>query len=54
MLTRIFEYFRRQRDYKRTYNELSRLTTRELEDIGVHRGMISRLAYEHAYGAKDA
>lgn len=34
-LTRINDEFRRWRDQRRTFNELSRLTARQLEDIGL-------------------
>ncbi len=43
----------RSRVYARTYNELNALTTRELNDLGISRSMISRLAHEAAYG-RDA
>ncbi|PTX05182.1 DUF1127 domain-containing protein [Pararhodobacter aggregans] len=43
----------RSRVYVRTYNELNALTSRELADLGISRSMISRLAYEAAYG-RDA
>lgn len=43
----------RSRVYVRTYNELSALSTRELADLGISRSMITRLAYEAAYG-RDA
>ena len=43
----------RWRVYTRTYNELSALSTRELTDLGISRSMITRLAYEAAYG-RDA
>ncbi|GAB4261364.1 MAG: hypothetical protein Kow0013_05820 [Pararhodobacter sp.] len=43
----------RSRVYVRTYNELNALSTRELEDLGISRSMISRLAYEAAYGRDD-
>jgi len=36
--------------FRRTYNELSALSTRELQDLGYSRSMITRLAYEAAYG----
>jgi len=36
--------------FRRTYEELSALSTRELQDMGVSRSMITRLAYEAAYG----
>ena len=43
----------RSRVYVRSYNELNALTSRELADLGISRSMISRLAYEAAYG-RDA
>ena len=39
----------RRRVYNRTHAELSRLSTRELDDLGISRSMISRIAYEAAY-----
>lgn len=38
----------RRRVYKRTYAELAQLSTSELNDLGISRSMISRLAYEAA------
>ncbi len=43
----------RSRVYVRTYNELNALTSRELADLGISRSMVTRLAYEAAYG-RDA
>jgi len=43
----------RSRVYVRSYNELNALTSRELADLGISRSMITRLAYEAAYG-RDA
>ena len=40
----------RYRVYRRTYAELDALTTRDLDDLGISRSMITRLAYEAAYG----
>ena len=45
--------YSRARTYQRTYNELNALSTRELHDLGISRSMISRLAYDAAYG-RDA
>ncbi len=36
--------------FRRTYEELNALSTRELSDMGISRSMITRLAYEAAYG----
>lgn len=40
----------RYRVYQRTLAELSTLSTRELNDLGISRSMITRLAHEAAYG----
>jgi uncharacterized protein YjiS (DUF1127 family) len=53
MLKALIKYFQRQKTYRRTYNELSKLSTRELDDIGINRCMISRIAAETAYGGND-
>jgi uncharacterized protein YjiS (DUF1127 family) len=47
---RIASAISRRRVYARTHAELSALSTRELTDLGITRSMISRLAYEAAYG----
>ncbi len=39
----------RRKVYNRTYAELSQLSTRELDDLGISRSMISRMAYDAAY-----
>ena len=40
------------RTYRQTINELSRLGTRELADLGLHRGEIRRVAHETVYGTR--
>ena len=40
----------KQKIYRQTYAELSRLTDRELADIGMHRSLIKRIAMEAANG----
>ena len=45
--------WQRSRTYMATYNELNALSTRDLADMGLSRSMISRLAYEAAYGRDD-
>ncbi len=37
-------------EYNRTFTELSSLTARELEDIGISRGDIADIARVHVYG----
>lgn len=36
--------------FRQTVNELSELSTRELADLGIHRGNINTIAKEAAYG----
>ena len=50
-VARISDRLARRRVYKRTYSELSNLSTRELDDLGISRSMITRLAFEAAYGS---
>ena len=45
--------WQRSRMFMRTYSELSALSDRELHDMAINRSMISRLAYEAAYGRDD-
>lgn len=40
----------RRRVYNQTVSELRALSTRELNDLGISRSMISRIALEAAYG----
>ncbi|MGL4727245.1 MAG: DUF1127 domain-containing protein [Bosea sp. (in: a-proteobacteria)] len=35
--------------YRETVRELSRLTNRELNDLGIHRGEIESIARTHAF-----
>ena len=41
--------FKLRRQYYKTYNELSQLTDKDLADIGVARGMIEQIAFDHTY-----
>ena len=38
------------RVYRKTVNELSALSSRDLDDLGLNRSMIKRVALEAAYG----
>ena len=40
--------YKNWRKYRDTYNELMRLSHRELDDLGINRGEISRVAKEAA------
>jgi uncharacterized protein YjiS (DUF1127 family) len=44
MISRIANALRRQHAYNRTTRELSRLSDRELSDLGINRGEISAVA----------
>lgn len=44
----------KQRKINATFNELNALTDRELHDIGIGRSQIMGIAYEEAYGDRDA
>jgi uncharacterized protein YjiS (DUF1127 family) len=48
MFRKLMSAFALHSNYKRTYNELSRLTTRELNDIGIDRTMIAQIALDQA------
>jgi uncharacterized protein YjiS (DUF1127 family) len=49
-LAAVADAWRRYRLFRRTYDELNALSTRELDDLGISRSMITRLAHEAAYG----
>ncbi|RUS60083.1 DUF1127 domain-containing protein [Pseudorhodobacter sp. E13] len=44
------EALHRRRVYNQTVSELRALSTRELNDLGISRSMITRIALEAAYG----
>jgi uncharacterized protein YjiS (DUF1127 family) len=48
MIKKIITAFLLHRNYRKTYNELAKLSARELDDIGIPRSMITRIAMEHA------
>lgn len=45
-INNLYSRYRRWRRYRETIRELQGLTIRELNDLGIHRGDISRLARE--------
>lgn len=49
MLNKIYEYFRKQREFRKTHMELSKLSAHELRDIGLDRSMITRAALEQTF-----
>jgi uncharacterized protein YjiS (DUF1127 family) len=48
MIKRIIGAIAFRRNFKKTYEELSRLSSKELQDIGINRSMITSIAAEHA------
>jgi uncharacterized protein YjiS (DUF1127 family) len=44
------EAYRAKNDFRRTYNELSKLSARELDDLGISRSEIRSVAMESTYG----
>ncbi len=44
------ETLARRKVYRQTLNELKSLSERELNDLGMHRSMLTRVALEAAYG----
>ncbi|WP_022707685.1 DUF1127 domain-containing protein [Paracoccus zeaxanthinifaciens] len=51
-IQRLQENRARRAVYKQTVRELNALTTRDLNDLGISRSMITRLAHEAAWGVK--
>ncbi len=50
LISRLADAWKRWRLFHRTRRELHQLTDRELDEMGLSRSMISRLAAETAYG----
>ncbi len=50
IFARLAEGFANRRLYNKTYNELSKLSTRELNDLGLSRSGIAAIARESVYG----
>lgn len=50
-IQRMQENRARRAVYRQTVRELNSLTTRDLDDLGINRSMITRLAHEAAWGA---
>ena len=49
ILERNRERLELNRRYRKTYRELSMLNDRDLADIGINRGMIEQIAFDHTY-----
>jgi uncharacterized protein YjiS (DUF1127 family) len=52
MLSALVDTWQSAQRFRQTYAELDGLSTRELSDLGLSRSMITRVAYEAAYGPK--
>lgn len=50
LIARVVDAWKRWRLFHRTRRELHQLSDRELDEMGLSRAMISRLAAETAYG----
>ena len=50
LFARLQEARARRAVYRQTVSELSSLSARELDDLGIHRSMITRIATEAAWG----
>ena len=50
MIEALKNWYHRRRVFKQTYRELNSLTNHELDDLGLDRTLITRVALEAAYG----
>lgn len=50
LVASVKEATRKRALYRQTLRELNALSTRELNDLGIHKSMITRIALEAAYG----
>jgi uncharacterized protein YjiS (DUF1127 family) len=44
----IITWWKQKRAFNEVYRELNKLSTRELDDIGINRSMITRIALEQS------
>lgn len=51
VLHRAADSWAKYRLYRRTLNELAGLSRRDLADLGLHRSMLRRVAWQAAYGS---
>ena len=49
-LTGVWADIANRRNFGRTYNELSKLNNRELDDLGIARSQIAEVSHRAAYG----
>lgn len=50
LFAQVSDAWQRRRVYRQTLRELNALTSRELNDLGLNRSLITRVALEAAYG----
>lgn len=50
LVATVREGLARRKVYRQTLSELKSLSERELNDLGIHRSMLTRIALEAAYG----
>lgn len=50
MIKKFLNWYKARRMFKHTYRELSSLSNHELKDLGIDRSLITRIAFEAAYG----
>jgi uncharacterized protein YjiS (DUF1127 family) len=50
MISLLTKWYARNRNYRKTYKELSSLTNHQLNDLGLCRSSIEQIASEAAYG----
>jgi uncharacterized protein YjiS (DUF1127 family) len=53
MIESLKKWYRQRLIYKQTYRELNSLTNHELDDLGIDRTMVTRVALEAAYGVRQ-
>lgn len=49
----LFKWWKQRQAFRETYNHLHKLSTRELDDIGINRTMITRIAMESSRKVRD-
>ena len=53
MIRKLINAYKKHMIYRATYNELARLTEKELYDLGIDRSQIEEASREAAYGAEE-
>jgi uncharacterized protein YjiS (DUF1127 family) len=53
MIRKLINAYKKHMIYRATYNELARLTEKELYDLGIDRSQIEKVALEATYGSEE-